>query len=52
MVIAEATPAEYRERSRTPVLRAPCWTIPVLVGGRLYLRGNAGDVVCLDRRAP
>jgi len=52
VVVAEATPAEYRERSRTPVLRGPCWTVPALAGGRLYLRSNAGDVVCLDVRAP
>ena len=50
LVIAEASPAGYRELARAQVLSGKCWTVPVLSGGRIYARNAAGDVVCLDVR--
>lgn len=38
LVLADATPAGYRERARWRALDATCWSVPVLSDGRLYLR--------------
>lgn len=52
LVVAEASPAGYRELARVPVLspRAKNWTAPVLAQGRIYVRNGEGDLVCLDVR--
>jgi outer membrane protein assembly factor BamB len=51
LVIADATPEAFRERSRTRVFeRGKCWTTPVLSGGLIYCRNSEGDLVCLDHR--
>ena len=51
LVIAAAAPAGYQELSRTPVLTERCWVAPVISGGRIYCRSNAGTLVCLDVQA-
>ena len=51
LVIAAASPAGFQELSRTPVLAERCWVAPVISGGRIYCRSNAGTLVCLDVRA-
>jgi outer membrane protein assembly factor BamB len=52
VVVAEASPDGYKELSRAKVIEGPCWTMPVLIGGRLYIRNNKpGEMVCLDVRA-
>ena len=51
LVIAEASPAQYRELARAKVLNGRCWVMPVLANGRIYARSNNGDLVCLDVRA-
>lgn len=43
-----ADPTGYKEISRAKVLDGRCWTMPVLVNGRIYCRNAAGDLVCLD----
>ena len=48
LVIAEATPAGFKELSRAKVLDGLCWTVPVLSGGKIYCRNHEGDLVCLD----
>jgi outer membrane protein assembly factor BamB len=48
LIMAEATAAAYRELSRTVVLKERCWVAPVVSGGRVYCRGNAGTLVCLS----
>ena len=48
LVIAEASPAGYKELSKTKILGGTCWTMPVLSGGRIYCRNHAGDLVCMD----
>jgi len=58
LVLAEASPAGYREVSRTrlvdgagtPLLSPPCWAAPVVARGLLFVRG-AGRLVCLDLMA-
>jgi outer membrane protein assembly factor BamB len=50
LAIAEATPGGYTELARAKVLSGRCWTMPVLVGGRIYCRSHEGDLVCLDVR--
>jgi outer membrane protein assembly factor BamB len=48
LVIAEASPAGFKEIARTKVLGGTCWTTPILSGGRIFCRNHNGDVVCLD----
>jgi len=50
VVIADATPEEYRERARAKVLDGRCWVMPVLANGRIYAKDNMGRLVCLDVR--
>ena len=48
LVIADATPAGFHAISRAPVMSGRCWVQPVLSGGRLFLKNNAGTLVCCD----
>lgn len=50
LVVAEASPAGYRELARAQPFAGPCRTDPVLCGGRLYVRNAKGELVCLDVR--
>jgi outer membrane protein assembly factor BamB len=50
LVIAEATPAEFKVISSAQVLTGKCWTVPVLANGLIYVRNAAGDLVCIDVR--
>lgn len=47
LAVLEATPTEYRERSRVRVLTGRCWTPPSLSQGRLYVRNAKGTLRCL-----
>lgn len=48
LMVAEATPREFKPLSRAKVLDGRCWTTPVLANGRIYCRNAAGDLVCVD----
>ena len=48
LVVAEATPQEYRELARTRILSGRCWTIPVLLDKHVYARNAAGDLVSVQ----
>jgi len=48
LVIAEPTPAAFKEIARAKVLKGKCWVVPVLANGRIYTKNNAGDLICLD----
>jgi outer membrane protein assembly factor BamB len=50
LVVAEASPAGYKEIAKAKILDGTCWSVPTLSGGRLYARNSAGDVVCVDLR--
>ncbi len=56
LVLARATPERYEELARSPFLTGRCWTVPVLLNGRIYGRNAAGTlrVVALPEssRAP
>jgi outer membrane protein assembly factor BamB len=47
LALAEATPEGYREKSSAQVGEGTCWTVPVVAGGRLYVRDEK-RIVCLD----
>lgn len=47
LLLVEATPAAYKEKSTAQVLQGKCWTMPTLVNGKLYVR-NQKEMVCLD----
>lgn len=47
VVLAEASPARYRELSRVKVLKGKCWTTPILSNGRIYVRSTK-EAACLD----
>ncbi len=48
LIIAEPSPAAFKEIARAKVLGGKCWCVPVLANGRVYAKNNAGDLVCLD----
>ena len=50
LVIADAAPASFHAISRAPLLSGRCWVQPVLSGGRLFLKNNAGTLACFDLR--
>jgi outer membrane protein assembly factor BamB len=47
LALAAATPEGYCEKASFTVSRHKCWTVPVLAGGRLYVRDQS-SLVCLD----
>jgi outer membrane protein assembly factor BamB len=47
LVVMDAAPSGYRERARAKVLDGKCWSMPVVAGGRIYVRSTT-EAVCLD----
>jgi outer membrane protein assembly factor BamB len=50
LLVAEATPKEFKELARAKVLEGQCWTMPVVANGHVYCRSHAGDLLCVDLR--
>jgi outer membrane protein assembly factor BamB len=53
LVLAEASPAAYKELARAKVTAGLCWTMPVLSNGRIYCRNylkdkKTSELVCVD----
>jgi len=48
LVIAEASPEEFRELASAQILTGKCWTVPVLANGKIYARNADGQLVCID----
>lgn len=48
LVFVTPDPTAYKEISRAQVIGKKCWTAPVLSNGRIYVRNEKGDVVCVD----
>jgi len=48
LVVAPASPAEFKPMARAQVLGGKCWTVPVLSHGMIYCRNARGDLVALD----
>ncbi len=47
LVLANATPDGFQELARSPFLEGRCWTVPVLLRGRVYGRNAHGTLVCV-----
>ena len=47
LVTIRSLPDRYEEVSRLPMLGKTCWTTPTFANGRIYVRNDQGDVVCL-----
>ena len=50
LIIAPATPDGWHPLARVRVLEGKCRTVPILSGGRIYVRSIQGDVACVDCR--
>ncbi len=50
LVTAKAAPDKYTELGRRKVLEPVCWTTPTFANGRIYVRNDKGDTVCLAAR--
>jgi outer membrane protein assembly factor BamB len=50
LVIANALPAAFNEIARARLLHGRCWVAPALANGRLYVKDNRGELVCVDVR--
>ena len=48
LLLAEASPAEFKPLARAKVLSGLCWTPPALANGRLYARNAKGELRCLE----
>lgn len=48
LALVEATPAEFKEVARAQVLEGRTITSPALADGKLYVRNNTDEIVCLD----
>lgn len=47
LVLADASPEKFQERSSVKMFDGRCWTVPVLAGGKLYVRDEK-TIRCLD----
>jgi outer membrane protein assembly factor BamB len=50
LMIGPASPKEWKPAFRVPVIEGRVWTQPVLAQGRLHVRNQKGEIVCLDLR--
>ena len=48
LVLATATSDRFEELARSKFLTGRCWTVPVLLGNRIYGRNATGKLVCVD----
>ncbi|MCP4783091.1 MAG: PQQ-binding-like beta-propeller repeat protein [Fuerstiella sp.] len=46
LVVAKASPDSYQEIARSEFLSGRCWTMPLLLNGRVFGRNAAGRLVC------
>jgi outer membrane protein assembly factor BamB len=50
LLVAEASPAGFKQLARATVLSGTCWTVPVVANGRVYCRNKEGALVAVDLR--
>ncbi len=48
LILAEATPDGFQELATSSFLTGRCWTVPVLVNGRIYGRNASGALIAVD----
>ncbi|HET6407989.1 MAG TPA: PQQ-binding-like beta-propeller repeat protein [Chthoniobacteraceae bacterium] len=51
LMIAPASPTEFKPIARTQVLGGKCWTAPVLANGIIYCRNSRGEIAAVDVRS-
>jgi outer membrane protein assembly factor BamB len=51
LLLAEASPTEFKLLARAKVLSGVCWTPPALADGQLYIRNARGELRCLELAA-
>jgi outer membrane protein assembly factor BamB len=47
LILAQASPQEFKPRARAKVLTGLCWTPPALANGQIYVRNARGELHCL-----
>jgi len=47
LMLAEASPKEFKPLARAQILGGKCWTMPAIANGKLYARNAKGDLVCV-----
>ncbi len=56
VTVTEANEKEYKDLSSAKIVKTShevrCWTAPVIVNGKLYVRTNSGELVCVDVSKP
>ena len=50
LILAEGSPAGYKEIGRAPIIDEQCFAAPIYANGCVYARNTGGDVVCVDVR--
>ncbi len=50
LLIAPASPAQFKPTASAKILDGKCWTAPVLANGLIYCRTTSGDVAVIDVR--
>ena len=48
LVIAEANSNAFTKLAEAQILEGRCWTVPVLLGGKVYARNARGKLVCVQ----
>jgi hypothetical protein len=48
LLVAEASPAGFKQLARASLLTGICWTVPVVANGRVFCRNQVGDLVAVD----
>lgn len=48
LVVAKASGESFEELARSKFLTGRCWTVPVLLNGKVYGRNAAGRLVCVE----
>ena len=48
LIVAKASPDQFEELARSTFLDGRCWTVPVLLNGRVYGRNAKGKLVCVN----
>jgi outer membrane protein assembly factor BamB len=51
LLLAEASPADFRVLARAKVLSGVCWTPPALANAQLYVRNARGELRCFEMPA-
>ena len=51
LLVAQASPKEFKPLARAKVLSGLGWTPPALADGRLYVRNAKGESACLEMKA-